>query len=194
MSRESLTAAQRRWYEVLFLVFGLVGVALIGVAAYRTNLERAHFVVPRVWPTYVPDAFVINSKLAVNVDLKNVGKSPAANIQDWRHTYIQGDGSLTSQEDVVESFKKWIATNPSIGGNTVQSGEVFWVTAQGDILSPEDRQNIMSGRRAVYVLVNMHFTDDFGGHEYHFCQFLSPPQGGGGTMIWNFCSPYNDEH
>jgi hypothetical protein len=140
----------------------------------------------------VPDAFVINRKLSVNITLKNVGKSPAANIQDWRRSFIREDGGLTSQADAVESFEKWIATNPSIGGNTTQAGETFWISAEGEILPPEDRQNIISGRRVVYALVNLHFTDDFGRHEFHTCQFLSPPQEGG-TMIWNFCSLYNEE-
>src|SRR5579872_6288906 len=156
VSPTRLNGVKRKLYEFLFICCGVIGVGLIGLATYRASRERAHLWVSRVWPTYQPTNFhqgdildlpselLVNSPLAMNFDVKNIGKSSAINIQDWSHAYIRGDESLTSQEDVIESFKKWIATNPPKGGISLPTGETFWLTASGENLSPEDKENILS--------------------------------------------------
>ena len=65
-------------------------------------------------------------------------------------------------------------------------------TAQGPILSPEDYNNLASGRRVVYLVAEFLFSDDAGSHYRHFCGSLEPPQGGG-ELIWGNCAHYNDE-
>ena len=75
-------------------------------------------------------------------------------------------------------------------------------TAYGNILSPEDFDNLTYDRRIVYVLAKMKFEDDFGSHTVELCRYLQPqtklpPELSGASKmiveIWGDCGEFNGE-
>lgn len=193
---------KKRIYTRLFVFVGLVGVFLVGFAAYRAPRERAHFAIlpapayeqqGMLMPTWSNAAFLqVNMPLAFNVVYGNLGSGTATNTAGRGHSFIEANGSDTSEADVLAEFERMRTTEPSKGMAMLPKGMQQWITARGVTLSPEDKDNLISGRRVVYVVAEFLYADDSGKHTRHYCQYLQTPQAGG-NLIWANCSHYNDE-
>jgi hypothetical protein len=121
-----------------------------------------------------------------------VGNGTAVNIAGRSHSFIEPNISTTSENDVLERFEKMKSSEPLKGSGAMPKGAIQFVSAQGQILSPEDYANLVYGRRVVYVIAELAYKDDSGGHFRRYCQALEPPQPGG-IVIWANCDHFNDE-
>jgi hypothetical protein len=134
----------------------------------------------------------INSPLSFNVLYTNVGPGVAVNVAYRRAALVEPNISPTSENDALAQFDKMKLSEPAQGRNTLTKDDKAWVTASGPIVSPEDYDNFVYGRRVAYVIVELSYYDDSGDHTRHLCIALEPPQPGG-VMIWDYCGNYNDE-
>ena len=192
-----LTPKQRLRYHIAFIGVGIIGVFLVGLAAYRSGQERAHFrftYEPTNHPlSYGPNddlwssaamVFPIGKPLSYNVNDDNVGNGPAINVRHYCRTYIEPDQTLTATRDAVSKFDSWVNLQPSgKTGETMSKGEFGFVTCAGDIVTPEDLDNLKFGRRMVYVVGLWKFDDDFGSHTHEVCTRLQPPDAGGAFIL-----------
>ena len=188
------------FYDGIFILAGALGVALVVVMAYRTPRDRAHFDIqpyPTIgrpsgnWasgpdPNHLAEFLVINLPLEFNFTYLNTGPGVAYNIGARRHVFIEPDLSPMSQSDALTS-------EPAEGSFVLAKGVSGWSTAQGSILSPEDYDNLVYGRRVVFVVGELTYSDDSGKHIRDFCSELAPPQRGG-LMIWGYCDSFNSEY
>jgi hypothetical protein len=79
------------------------------------------------------------------------------------------------------------------GNMTLVKGDTGFATVAGIVLSPEDYQNLVYGRRTIYVVAEYSYNDDSGKHTRQFCRGLLPPQPGG-LLIWADCEQFNGEY
>jgi len=84
-------------------------------------------------------------------------------------------------------------SEPLKGSFTLPRGSKQYGSARGQILSPEDYNNLIYGRRVAYLVAELAYQDDAGKHYRHYCQALQPPMPGG-VVIWADCNKYNDEN
>ena len=113
-------------------------------------------------------------------------------------TVLKTDYSPYSEKESIEEFEKWLQARPIEEGSSLPKDNRAWATAKGAILTPEDLNNLASGRRVVYVVGILRFRDDFGKHTLRICRYLQPPEPtrSGGRIVfgtWAYCSRYNDE-
>jgi hypothetical protein len=199
-----LSSRQRKTYDMLFIVCGLVGLFLIGLATYRAGRERAHLKLITSLDVRLPttlediwsasDIFLrVNLPLRMNVYYQNVGNGPAINMRHQGTVYIEPDYSLASVRDAVQKFETWRKTQTDAGAGTTAKDENGFATFKGDILTPEDSQNIKSGRRIVFVVGEFTFDDDLGSHYHKVCDWLQPPEVGG-AIIFGHCPEYTEEN
>lgn len=195
-------------YESLFVLAGLLGVFFIGLAAYRAPRERAHFVFG-IDATYKnlrgegswasgtgerrADFLRIDRPLAFNVGFTNVGPGVAVNTSISKSSIIEPDISPLSESDALAQFEKKKTIEPARGGDTFVKGATAFHTAEGTILSPEDYDNLVYGRRVVYLIAELKYEDDSGKHTRQLCKALVPPQPGG-ILIWGACLGFNGEN
>ncbi len=210
---KSLTPKEQRNYDALFIIIGLVGAALVGVIAYRGGRqERAHFAM-ELQNTYqlvrsdngsvvAYSWFVVNQPLSFAVYKTNVGSGSAYNVDTKTRSFLEADTSLSSQKQSINEFSSWIKSNQTRSKDTMAKGDRNFSSASGNILTPEDFNNLTSDRRTVYVLARVLFEDDFGSHTVEYCHFLEPqtkmPPGYPGQVgiveIWGDCEEYNGEN
>lgn len=202
---------RRLWFNALFIVVGLLGVALVGLGAYRMPRDHAHLAY-RMRPLYYqgpinradivnwasgPDGhraefLEINQPVGFNVVYTNVGSGVAVNSRCYKAAFVEPDISPSSQADALAQFEKMKAVEPGFATGTLTKGESGFVSAKGPILSPEDYNNLVFGRRVLYVVVETAYNDDSGQHTRQMCRALQPPQPGG-VLIWANCDNFNDE-
>jgi hypothetical protein len=204
-SANPLTPRQRKVYDILFVAVGLLGLVFIGLAASRPGPERAHLKVePHIayefpeslkygdlW-RFASNFLPINSPLRMNLSFTNVGNGSAINFRNNGRVYIEPDFSLASAHDAVSKFNAWLKIQPVAPATTFTRDEYGFITYEGDILTPEDFQNIVFGRRLIYVIGVFTFEDDAGTHYHNVCTFLLPPISGG-LLIWKGCGEHTEE-
>lgn len=188
-SFKALTARHKRTYRMLFLVCTLVNFSMVITLAYRATRQRAHLALA-VQPAHKPPdtytsldwwsvayAFIpVDWPLEFNVYYKNVGDGPAFNVYRSGRVYIEPDISLNSSRDAVERFESWRKTEANQrSGWTIERGESGFVSFKGDIVSPEDYQNLVNGRRIAYIVGLFSWDDDSGAHSHELCKRLQPP-------------------
>jgi hypothetical protein len=78
------------------------------------------------------------------------------------------------------------------GGSTIPKDEMHFFTAEGPILSPEDLDNILNGRRIVTLVFELSFADDYGTHSVEGCEMLEAPQVSN-VPTWISCEEHNGE-
>jgi hypothetical protein len=194
VSTKPLVRSRRILYEILFVSCAVIGIGCVSFQAYRSGLERAHLAETSIDPSYLPIPFVVNEPLGVNVTVSNVGKGPAKIISHYARAYIQNDLSKQSQDETVSAFAGWMKTNPPKGkGELLPPTQPFFFTADGSTLTPEDYANLANGRRVLHVIAYVKYTDDFGTHEFQFCQMLQPIRPYSAKPIWAICEVYNDD-
>ena len=184
---------KKKLCEIAFWVFGFIGIGLVAIITYRSGLtERVH-VSHEIRETYGPNFIPIGEPLAFNIWMETVGNGTAHDIATFSRTFIGNDLSLYSENEVIEQFERWLLTAevPAMG-TTLTPGMKRATTADGAILSPEDHENLKSGRKVVYIMGLIQFRDDFGKRTQRVCQKLQPPETGG-IVIFQSCSRYNDE-
>jgi hypothetical protein len=197
-----LTKRQRRIYDISFVAVGLVGLVFIGLSAYRGREERAHLQLRpdlrvkfsdshNLWAK-ASDFLPVNSQMKLNVNYKNVGNGPATNVTHAGRVYIEPDDSLSSNRDAISKFEAWLKSQPPLTKTTLTKDETGFGTFEGDILTPEDFQNIISGRRLVYEVGAFWFDDDLGSHDHNICWLLRAPMEGG-EIIFQGCYEHTDE-
>jgi len=180
-----LSVRRRRIYDGLFILFGFVGIASIGILAARAGRqERVHFYA-WVQNTYLAidktqggaavafSWFIVNRPLAFNVFVKNVGNGSAYNVEEQFRSFIKPDISRGSQQSAVTDFQSWVAVQPH-NSRSWPKDDTELSTAWGEILSPEDYSNLTTGRRTVFVIGKVTFADDFGSHEFDICRVIQP--------------------
>jgi len=136
----------------------------------------------------IPTLLAVNQPLAFNLFWKNVGNGSAYEVDARTKSFIEPDFSADSQREVVSRFTSWLGAQPHSSTSLPKDQETF-ITASGEILSPEDLANILDGRRVAFVLASVRFKDDFGSHEARLCRSLLPPT----LKIWGAC-PYEGEN
>lgn len=197
-----LPAAKKRLYDALFIGTGIIAVICLGLAASRGAPERAHlklkpslgyiFNHPATWadaPGFIP----VGQMMKFNVEFENVGNGPATNVTHAGRVYIEPDDSITSSQDAVSKFENWRKlTRPDTATTTIAKADSGWTTSEGDVLTPEDFQNVISGRRLIYQVGAFWFEDDTGGHYHNFCWFLMAPREGE-KIIPALCQEHNEE-
>jgi len=190
-------------YDGAFILAGTCGIILIILMASRAPIEHAHLDVQAgpinstdTWASGTADHkagfLVVGQPLEFNIWFTNVGPGVATNVGTRQRSFIEPDMSTPSEDDALEEFKKRKSPEPQVGGAILDKGAINFSTAPGVILAPEDYDNLVYGRRVVYVVAEIPYRDDSGQHVRHYCAVLQPPQSGG-TMIWHFCDSYNDE-
>lgn len=199
---------KRTQYHIAFVTAGVLGIFFIGLAAYRMPRDRAHLQF-KVGPTYqntdVPmgswssgtgehraEFLQVDQPLAFNIAYTNVGPGVAVNIEPHRGIFIEPGHSPLTESDALAQFEKAKAITPARGIITQVKGDSAFVTAEGPVLSPEDYNNLVYGRRVVYVVAELAYHDDSGTHVRQYCQFLQPPATGG-ILIWAYCDNFNGE-
>jgi hypothetical protein len=197
-----LTPKQRRRYDITFIVAGIIGVALVGIAAYRAGEERAHlqlkpdlsFTFPGVRDLWsrAAEFLPVGSPVRLNVNYKNVGSGPATNTTHAGRIYVEPDDSLASNRDAISKFDAWLKLQSPLTKTTIAKDDTGITTFDGDILTPEDFQNIIHGRRFIYEVGTFWFDDDLGGHYHNFCWILREPREGG-TIMFQGCDEHTDE-
>jgi hypothetical protein len=198
---------KRILYNVLFLSAGILGVFFVGLAAYRMPRERAHLGFKTdttyhgssgtsSWASGTGERraefLLVNSPLAFNLWYTNLGPGVALNITNRSGLYIEPDQSSSSQSLALAQFEKSVEP-PKGAGITLAKGDSAFLTAHGAILSPEDYDNLVYGRRVEYLIVEFSYHDDAGSHVRQLCQSLLPPQEGG-FLIWGSCESFNGEY
>jgi len=199
---------KRILYEILFVLVGVLGVVSVGVIAYRVPRDHAHFIFSleptyrningkTSWASGTPDHradfLQVNRPLALNVWHKNVGPGVAVNVQHHDGSFIEPDISAASENDALTQFEKVKASETPKDIGTLAKDAAQFSTASGIILSPEDYDNLVYGRRVVYTMTEISYSDDSGKHSRQFCAALEPPQQGG-EMIWAVCGVFNSEY
>ncbi|HXC48268.1 MAG TPA: hypothetical protein VNU20_08235 [Candidatus Sulfotelmatobacter sp.] len=204
---------KQRWkrtrYHVAFVSTGILGIFFIGYAAYRAPRDRAHLDL-RAWPTYQGASGVmsswasgtgerraeflqVNQPLNFNVALVNVGPGVAVNIKSSKGIFIEPGVSPLSENDALAQFEKIKTIERPKGSSVLVKGGGLFVTAEGVVLSPEDYDNLVYGRRVIYMVAEFLYEDDSGSHVRRYCGSLQPPLPGGG-LIWADCTGFNGEY
>lgn len=206
MTGQELTPGRRKLYDALFILCGCIGLLCIGLLAFRSNRqERAHFNIalrPATMPiNYKSDdlwaassgIFLVGQPLAWNVDFQNVGGGPALNVRNSGRVFIEPDETKLSEEDAISKYNQWLKTSSfTSSGDTIAKEQIGFKTYEGDILTPEDYQNIVAGRRVILIVGRIAFDDDFGSHVHNVCQRLEPRQPGG-ALITQDCEEHTEE-
>lgn len=219
---QSIDRTKRKWYEVGFVLCGLIGVVCVATLAWRSGRrERAHYSITlgntyRVTAVVPPSSdpcgpslnvvpyswLTVDKPLAFNVCKTNVGTGTAYAVDNRAMVTIEDDASEESQQAAVARFKRWFSTGPRSSATDPKGSQAFF-TAHGPILSPEDRDNLIHGRRTLFVVGAIRFQDDFGTHELHICKFLqsqaTPPEMPDFIHpqvleIWHGCDEWDGEH
>jgi hypothetical protein len=200
---QTVSPKRKLIYDCIFIGVGLLGASCVGAIAYRGSLsERAHFQfkpslvydfpsVDDLW-SRAGDWLAVDSPLRLNVHFKNVGSGPATNANHVGRVYIEPDESVSSGHDAVVQFDRWEKLQPPRARGTIAKDETGFITAQGDIVTPEDFKNVTLGRRTVFLVGTFWFDDDFGSHYHNFCWLLEPPREGG-HVIPQGCREHTDE-
>jgi hypothetical protein len=188
----ALTPREKKKYTRRFMLTGVVGIVLVGWAAYRGGrTERAHFAI-RPGTALQPIPFIANKNLLLNIYYQNVGTGTAYNFLHAERAYIENDDTIISQRKAVETFR-YDLSKPAATGSTVSKEEKGFITAWGPVLSPEDVDNLQQGRRVAIAVGEMRYEDDFGSHDKTICFMVQPPPGA--TVILKNCDgQYDQEH
>lgn len=193
-----------RWYRIAFVVMLLLSIAVAGITAYRgtqvesVQVERAHFSITEIWETSKPNWPIVGERLGVNFRYKNVGNGTAYNTGFVGHTVLKPDYTPYSEKEAIEEFEKWLQALPVKEGSSLAKDATAWSTAYGNIVTPEDLNNLTTGRKVMYVVGILQFRDDLGKHSLRICRYLQPPEPtrSGSLMKYGVlasCSRYNDE-
>lgn len=193
-----------RRYRIAFVAMLLLSLVVAGITAYRgtqveyVQVERAHFAITEIWETSKPNWPLVGEQLGVNFRYKNVGNGTAYNTRFKGHTVLKPDYSPYSEKEAIEEFEKWLQVLPVTEGSSLAKDATGWNTAYGAIVTPEDLNNLMTGRKVMYVVSILQFRDDLGNHRLRICRFLQPPEPtrSGSLMKYGVlasCSRYNDE-
>lgn len=186
-------------YRIAFVGLLLIGIVVAVISAYRgTKVERVHMAITEIRPITKPRWPIIGEPLEVNIHFKNVGNGMAFNTVLAAYTVLKPDHSAYSEQQTIAEFEKWLQTQPMESGASLAKDNEMWDTSSGAILTPEDHNNLLTGRKVMYLVGVLQFRDDFGKHLQRICRFLQPPgpTGGGGYKVFGIlagCSQYNDE-
>lgn len=192
-----------RRYRNAFVAMLLLSLIVAGITAYRGTqveyhqVERVHisFIQTQLqsnpWP-------LVGEKLSVNIYFKNVSSGMGYNVLFKGYSVLKPDYSPYSEKEAIEEFEKWLRAFPPEEGSSLAKDTYRWASTGGAIVTPEDLNNLSTGRKVMYVVGVVRFQDDVGKHTLRICQYLQPPEptrsGAGipfGTM--SQCSRYNDE-
>ncbi|RPI71724.1 MAG: hypothetical protein EHM38_03375 [Geobacteraceae bacterium] len=140
-------------------------------------VERAHFAFTRIsYNTQAPPIWpVVGKPLAMSFYYKNVGDGTAHNTIVESYAVLKNDDSLISQQQAVTEFHEQLKKRIwNEGWSQAKEHELWSTTKGGAIISAEDRDNILSGKRTVFLIGLIEFMDDFGKHSQQFCWLLQP--------------------
>jgi hypothetical protein len=110
--------------------------------------ERALDAADRPWvgPTgEIEPHFVVGEKGKITVGLKNFGKSPARHLRIVAHVH-SGSPALPAPPPITEDHMK-----KSDSREVRFPGETFFTTWEGPIIKNGDWENILSGRRTLWI-------------------------------------------
>jgi hypothetical protein len=186
------------WYRIFFVALSAIGIVLVVIITHRASqVERVHFAITKMKQTYTPWP-VVGEPLAFNIYYKNVGNGMAFDVVFEARAVLKPDYSSFSEQEAIAEFQKWLQERPLKTGLSIPKDLEQWNTASGGILSPEDLNNLLKGRRVMYLVGIIQFRDDFGKHTQQICQFLQPPEvtGSGGYSVLGIfaqCDRHNGE-
>lgn len=163
---------------------------------HSNPVERVHFAITRYEATYAPWP-IVGEPLGFNIYYKNVGNGMAYDAKFQAMAVLESDSSQYSQQRAIAEFEKWLQTSPKMRSSIPKDKEL-WNSALGAIMTPEDVNNLLKGRKVMYLVGTIEFRDDFGKHTQRICQLLQPPVvtalGGHSELgIFQYCGQYNDE-
>jgi len=190
-------------YKIAFVVMLLISITVAGITAYRgtqveyVQVERVHISIIKSefpsnpWP-------LVGEKLGVNIYFKNISNGMAYDVLFKGYSFLKPDYSPYSEKEAIEEFEKWLRALPVGEGSSLAKDTYIWASAGGAIVTPEDLNNLSTGRKVMYVVGVVRFRDDVGKHTLRICQYLQPPEPtrSGATIEFGTmaqCSRYNDE-
>ncbi len=144
-----------------------------------------------------PDVFLIGEPLQVNVAWTVFGTKPAFNAYQDGKVYLVQDARMATQEQIVKSFQiAWEEEQPRMKvvkeRSTIFPGdkaEWIYLTYEGKTISEEEKLGIKYGRKTVFIVGAVRFSDTLGEHEAHVCRWLETrPDGIFGTEAWHDCN------
>jgi hypothetical protein len=167
-----------------------------GSGLQSSLVERVHFAITKFEQTYTPWPMV-GEPLGFNIYFKNVGNGMAYEADFQAMAALESDSSQYSQQRAIAEFEKWLQAQlkPRM---SIPKDKELWASALGAIVTPEDVNNLLKGRKVMYLVGTIQFRDDFGKHTQRICHFLQPPvvtaTGGHSELgIFQHCNQYNDE-
>jgi hypothetical protein len=127
--------------------------------------------------TAPPDgtAVIVNNVLAAAVDLRNIGTSPAIDVESTHTDYFFGP-----RDQIEHEVQQYVPDYPSHRGSIVAMGTTL--TAQSDVrtLKPEELQHIEDGTWELFIVGAVSYRDVFfppiAPYETTYC-YLFTPQG-----------------
>ena len=190
----------------------IIGVLVVGsfiavwLAWLRTTQsenikERAYISISSITTGYKPaierwpDFLVVNANLAFNIFYSNTGRNPAHNITSYGKSFIGQDSTPVTEKNIVADFYTAIPSDirASDGFGDILVNEPKFSTGFGPKLSPEDIDNLVSGRKIAYVIGAIQFQDDFGKHTRQVCSYVQAPLSPNGHVIFHNCRIHNSE-
>jgi hypothetical protein len=191
------------WYRFTFGAMLLLSLVVTAITAYRgTRVE--HVQVERVHISFIQTEFLskpwplVGEKLGVNIHYKNISNGMAHDVLFYGYSFLKPDYSPYSEKEAIEEFEKWVRVFPEAKESSLAKDTYRWATAEGAILTPEDLNNLSTGRKVMYVVSVVQFRDDVGKRTLRICRFLQPPEptrSGASIRFGDMasCSRYNDE-
>ena len=191
------------WYRFTFGAMLFLSLVVTTITAWRGTQVEYHQV-ERVHISFIKTEFqsnpwpLVGEKLSVNLYFKNVSNGMAYDVLFNGHSVLKPEYSPYSEKEAIEEFEKWLRAFPQEEGSSLAKDTYRWASTAGSIVTPEDRNNLSTGRKVMYVVGVVRFRDDVGKHTLRICQYLQPPEptrSGAGIPFGDFaqCSRYNDE-
>jgi hypothetical protein len=146
----------------------------------------------------------VGKPLRFNVQWKTFGQFPALDILHYSVCYIRDDSSDSTQQQTVSDFvKRWSdekKKNRSKGfGNLFPGNDRTYRTCEPeteDPVSETTRDDILYGRRFVFIVGAARFHDSAGEHESHTCRWLENNSDGKSdfaVVSFHECSEYTTQ-
>jgi hypothetical protein len=152
----------------------------------------------------VPIRVPVGKPLRFNVQWKTFGQFPALDVLHYSVCYIRDDSADSTQEQVVGDFgKRWNdekeKNKPKSFGNLFPGDDRSYRTCEPESENPiseDTRNDLLYGRKIIFIVGAARFHDSAGEHESHTCRWLENNLSGNrdfGVISFHECSEYTTQ-
>jgi hypothetical protein len=145
--------------------------------------------------------FSFGNPIFVSLGFKTSGEAPMEFHGGYSDVVFGLDAKETTQRQVVEQFKTHMRKLRSSGSTsqTITPGESRILPTQGGPTpTADDVDSLLLGKKIIFVLGYVEFTDPRGRHIMPNCSFLQPPMSSppkpSDAMVWHYCGEFNKEY